>query len=177
MGLAMSPEQLSSLHDIFQLLEDNFRTLETGYVLQFMWRDLSSDFDVIGPYFTSAGNMEAKFVLACLFDTMFVFEVYGFRILGLVCDGASINLSLLKRLCGVRGQYGTDATAEGGITMVPSSFVNPYSGDRTHLIICPSHQINMHIKKILFTIHQLHDVCVFLVCIIVIYSRYYICLI
>ena len=50
-GLAMTSDQLSSLHDVFREIGEGFRTNNTSYVLQFMWRDLSSKFDVIGPHF------------------------------------------------------------------------------------------------------------------------------
>ena len=103
----MSPDQFASLH-VYQILGDGLRTKQTNYILQFMWRDLSSGFDVIGPYFTSEGGMDTKFLCACVMETMQVFETYGFRICSLVCDGASCNLSLLKCLCGISGVFGSD---------------------------------------------------------------------
>ena len=145
----MSADSLPSLHDVFRILDEEHRSHQATYVLQFMWRDVSSKFDVIGPYFTSERNFETKFIASCLFEAMFVFEVYGFEVSALVCDGASCNLSLLKHLCGVTGQYGARRTidasnpdAGGGVGEVPSWFINPYSGDKTHLIICPSHQVS-----------------------------------
>ncbi len=137
----MSADQLPSLHDIFKVLDNGFRTQQTSYVLQFIWRDLSSDFDVIGPYFTCDQGLEAKFLEACVFDTMYAFSAYGFAVLGLVCDGASCNLSFLKRLCGVSGQYGTNLQAVGGVGEVPCHFTNPFTGREVYLIICPSHQV------------------------------------
>jgi hypothetical protein len=143
----MTTDHLRSLHDVFRGLDDDFRTKKTTYVLQFMWRDLMSSFDTIGPYFTAEGSIETKFLVSCLFESMFVFETYGFRVYGLVCDGASCNLSLLKHLCGTSGQYGTDE--DEGVTNVPSSFLNPYSGHSVHLIICPSHQVSVEVTKFL----------------------------
>ena len=52
-------------------------------------------------------------------------EIYGFQVIGLVCDGVASNLALLKRLCGTSGQYGTDAVREGGIWFVSSSLSTP----------------------------------------------------
>ena len=69
-GLAMSPDELQSLHDVFQVLEEDSRTQKASYVLQFLWRDISSDFDVVGPHFTSDKSLEAKFLAACVLDTM-----------------------------------------------------------------------------------------------------------
>lgn len=139
-GLAMTPDHLCSLHDIFRSLDDEFRTKKTTYVLQFMWRDMSSHFDAIGPYFTAEKSLETKFLVSCLFESMFVFETYGFQVCGLVCDGASCNLSLFKHLCNTSGLYGTDE--DEGVTDVPSKFVNPYTGNNVHLIVCPSHQVS-----------------------------------
>lgn len=101
----MSTDQLCTLHDIYRMLDDTARTKQTTYVLQFMWRDVSSEFDIIGPYFTSADGLETKFLCACLMETMQVFEAYGFRISAIVCDGASCNLSLLKSLCEASGMF------------------------------------------------------------------------
>ncbi len=75
-------------------------TQKTTYVLQFLWRDLSPDFDLIGPYFTSCAGLDSRFTLACLFETMQSLQSDGFKVKALICDGASWNLSMLKKLCG-----------------------------------------------------------------------------
>lgn len=54
-GYAMSPEEIPWLHDVFMTVQDDFDERKTSYILQFLWRDLTSSFDVIGPYFTCAG--------------------------------------------------------------------------------------------------------------------------
>ena len=54
-GYAMSPEELPWLHDVFTSVGDAFDHQKKN-VLQFLWRDLTSRFDVIGPYFTCAGS-------------------------------------------------------------------------------------------------------------------------
>ena len=48
-GLAMSPEDMSSLHDIYMTYDEDTKTEQTTYVLQFLWRDLTSKFDIVGP--------------------------------------------------------------------------------------------------------------------------------
>ena len=95
-----------------------------------MWRDITSDFDVIGPYFTCEKSLEMKFLAACLFKAMYVFETYNSHILGLICDGASCNLAMLKRLCDRSGRYGSDMNSEVSSTHTPEewrswSFVPP----------------------------------------------------
>lgn len=94
--------------NVYELLDADFHTHQTTYVLQFMWRDITSDFEVIGPYFTCEKSLEMKFLAACLFEAMYVFETYNFHIVGLICDGASCNLGLLKRFCDRSGRYGSD---------------------------------------------------------------------
>ena len=34
------------------------------------WRDISSKYDIIGPYFTSSSGLDAQLTAACLYDTM-----------------------------------------------------------------------------------------------------------
>ena len=126
----MSMDNLPSLHDIFRLLAEDHRTHQATYVLQFMWRDVTSDFDVIGPYFTAATPFETKFLLSCLFEAMFVFETYGFEVVALICDGASCNLSLLKQLCGTTGKYGSLA-GDGDVKDIPSCLQELYIGRRS----------------------------------------------
>ena len=60
-GFAMTSQDMSTLH----------------YVLQ---RDLTSDLDITGPYYTSNGPFDAKFMLACVLDTMRKFHMYGFKV-------------------------------------------------------------------------------------------------
>ena len=73
-GVAISPDELRSLHDVYELLDADFRTHQITYVLRFWWRDITSDFDVIWPYLTCEESLEMKFQAACLFEAMYVFE-------------------------------------------------------------------------------------------------------
>ena len=54
-------------------------------------RNLLSEFDVIGPYFTIDSTMEAKFLYGIVVRTMLLHSVQT-----LVSDGESANLSLMK---------------------------------------------------------------------------------
>ena len=42
-GLCMTHNELSTLCDVYQTLSPNFRQKQTSYVLQTLWRDLTSD--------------------------------------------------------------------------------------------------------------------------------------
>ena len=70
MRLAMTPGDLSSLNDIYKVLQDPGNSMQTSYILQFLWRDLTSSYDIVGPYFTSSTSVENKFVTACIFETI-----------------------------------------------------------------------------------------------------------
>jgi len=74
-GLAMTEELQASLHDVFQLFDQDHRTKQTNYILQFLWRDLTSSFDIVGPYYTSNETMPAKFICSCVFQTLKLFKV------------------------------------------------------------------------------------------------------
>lgn len=133
-GLAMNYEDLASLNDVYQLLEDDCKTKQTSYILQFLWRDLTSPFDVVGPYFTSSSALESKFTLSCVLECMQIFHLYGFRTSLLVCDAAAPNVSVIKATTGTHGAYGNEG--------IKTYFQNPFDPTATiHWIICPSHQV------------------------------------
>ena len=97
-GIAMDHKDMSSLTDVYQLLDgDNVQ--QTSYILQFLWRDLTSP---LGPYFTCAKTIESKFVISCVFETI---HLYGLKTSLLVCDGASSNLSTIKATHDHYGAY------------------------------------------------------------------------
>ncbi len=52
-GHAMTHDELASLTDVYTVLKPDYRQRQTPYVLQTMWRDLTSDFDIMGPHYTS----------------------------------------------------------------------------------------------------------------------------
>ena len=80
-GLAMSTEDQASLHDVYQLFDKDKAVEQTAYVMQFLWRDLTSSYDIVGPYFTSSETFSAKTIHACVFETIQLFQV----ITGYIC--------------------------------------------------------------------------------------------
>lgn len=44
---AMSSDDFAGLHGMYQGLETDEKCQKTSYIIQFLWRDLSSEFDVI----------------------------------------------------------------------------------------------------------------------------------
>ena len=79
-GYAMTGDEMASITDLYQYLDKDATVPKTDYVMQTMWRDHSSNCDIIGPYYTSNGTMTAGFTLACLTDAMRKFHAYGFKV-------------------------------------------------------------------------------------------------
>ena len=102
----MTPGDMSTLHDAYQLVNEDTASKHTSYILQFLWRDLTSSFDVVGPYFTSSNPLESKFTVSCIIQTLRLFYLYSFHTCALVCDGAGANVSAIKSTCGTSGAYG-----------------------------------------------------------------------
>lgn len=55
-GLSMTANDMATLQDVYEELKAP-QTVKASYIMQFLWRDLTSDFDVIGPYFSSNKGM------------------------------------------------------------------------------------------------------------------------
>ena len=91
---------MSSLHDIYQEISTSGEIKKTSYFLQFLWRDITSNYDIIGPYYKSENRLDHKFIMICVLENMHLLSMYGFDVILLICDGASANLQLLKLLCG-----------------------------------------------------------------------------
>lgn len=48
----MVEDELPVLHDVYSYL--------VSYTVQFIWRDLTSGYDIIGPYFVVPNSMDAN---------------------------------------------------------------------------------------------------------------------
>ena len=141
-GLAMTPDDMSTLHNANQLVNEDTASEHTSYILQFLWRDLTSSFDVVGPYFTSSNPLESKFIVSCVIQTLRLFYLYSFHTCALVCDGAGANVSAIKSTCGTSGAYGIGPADDRH--KVDVFFPNPFEpGKKIFWIICPSHQVSV----------------------------------
>jgi hypothetical protein len=137
-GLAMLSDDLASLQDIYQLIDCDAKTQQTSYIMQFLWRDLTSGFDIVGPYFTSRKTFENKTILSCLLETLQNFHVHGFKTCLLVCDAASANVSTIKATCGDSGAYGLSPDLIDHHKVSPY-FQHPFDPTRKLFwMICPS---------------------------------------
>ena len=74
-GLAMDPNEIPCLGDIGA--EDN---RGAQYFLQFLWRDLTSDFDVIGPHYSCDHSVDCNFTLTHTMETINAFQAFGFKV-------------------------------------------------------------------------------------------------
>ena len=125
MGLAKKLTDLASLNDIYTILQSGESNKQTSYVLQFLWRDLTSSFDIAGPYFTSSSSVDAKFVLACVLETVKLFQCHGMKTSVLVCDRGSSNIATIKACHDHPGAYSI-SDGEDQFTVKPW-MLNPFN--------------------------------------------------
>ena len=145
----MTEEEMTSLCDVYQTLDPERKIKKTKSILQTIWRDLFSKFDVLGPYFTSETGFDAKSLITITQETMLKFHWFGFHTAVIVVDGASSNLSMIKLWTErIKGAYSTrDGTEDKHL--VKPWFIDPFNGHdhKVYFIICPSHQVS--IQKLL----------------------------
>ena len=58
----MTADDMTSLHDVYEELKAP-KAVKASYIMQFLWRDLTSDFDVIRPYYSSGKGLGCKFIV------------------------------------------------------------------------------------------------------------------
>ena len=56
---------------MYNLTLEDVTTNSTTYILQYLWCDLTSHFDVFSPHYTSSGVLESKFILM---ETIKIFQ-------------------------------------------------------------------------------------------------------
>ena len=139
LGLAMTADELGSLHDVYQTLQSDHRTQKASYVLQYLWRCTASDFDILELYYTAPATMSGKFILATLFDTMDALQLYGFKTKATISDGASTNLLAIKLLTGFgSGAFGNKPAGScQDIHEVKAWFTNPYTNEKVFTSFVP----------------------------------------
>ena len=133
----MTPQDPCSLNDVYKILHDPDTNKQTSYVLQFLWRDLSSIYDIVGPYFTCSNSVEGKFVIACVFETIKLFQFHGLKTSLLVCNGGPANIAAIKASHRHHGTYSVKDS--GDKFKVETWMINP--PHQIFWLICPSHQV------------------------------------
>ena len=140
-GLAMTPQDLASLDDLYALLKNPEESKQISYILQFLWRDLTSAYDIVGPYFTSSATVEAKFVLAFIFETIKLFQHHGPKTSILVYDGDSANVATIKASHDCQGAYCLNHNETDKYKVEPW-VINPFNPPhKLFWLVSPSHQV------------------------------------
>ena len=99
-GHSMTHDELASLCDVYAVLQPEYSKRQTTYVLQTLWRDLTSDFDVIGPHYTNDSPFSHHSLCRLLWDSIHQFHVCGFETDAVVCDGTTPNMTMVKEMSG-----------------------------------------------------------------------------
>lgn len=98
-GFTMAPDESPILHD-FYISAIQSGCQKASYIVQFLRRDLTSEYDMIGPYFSVPSSMDSNILQEFFMLCLKAFTAFGFGVAIVLCDGASSNLTLLKILCG-----------------------------------------------------------------------------
>ena len=144
-GFTIPEDELKVLHDVYSSTVEG-GAKKASYIVQFLWRDITSGYDLVGPYFpieaSITSNTLQEFVMLCLK----AFTAYGFKVSIILCDGASSNLTVLKILTGYERKELPVNEAAGNLHekfFLDVSFPNPEDphGRPIFVMICPSHQV------------------------------------
>lgn len=133
---------MASLCDVYQTLDPERKTKKTKSILQTIWRDLSSKFDVLGPYYTSESGFDAKSLITITQEVMLKFHWFGFHTAVIIVDGSSCNLSMIKLWTErKKGVYGVRDKESEDKHIVKPWFIDSFNGRKVYFVICPSHQV------------------------------------
>ena len=77
---------MSSFHNVYKEIDPSSEIKKASYILQILWRDITSIYDITGPYYTSECGLDHRFIMACVSETMHLFSIYGFDVILLICD-------------------------------------------------------------------------------------------
>ena len=78
-GHAMSHDELISLCDVYKTLSPDYQGRQTSYIMQTLWRDFTSDFDVIGPHYSNDSTFPHDATCRVLIDAIQQFHLCGFE--------------------------------------------------------------------------------------------------
>ena len=71
----MNAEDKASLHDEYELFHKDKPVEQTACIMQFLWWDFTSCYDIVGPYYTSLDDFTAKVIHTCALETIHLFQV------------------------------------------------------------------------------------------------------
>lgn len=106
-GLPSQFDDFSDLFDSFSTIKSQNPTKAAQFGLQFVWRDTTSAFDLLGPTWKFAEPYQPKHLLACLRRTIVSLRRYQFDVIAFICDCARVNLKAIQQLImGCSGNLG-----------------------------------------------------------------------
>ena len=123
----MTSKDMSSLNDVYRILTEPNSPSQTSYILQFLWRDLTSSYDIVGPYFTSLDSVDGKIVLSCVMETVKLFQIHRLNTSLLVCDGNAANLIAIKVTHGYSKAYSVLPNAAEDVFELKPWVINPFN--------------------------------------------------
>lgn len=157
----MDRDELVTLTDMFKNRTDRDAAMcQAEYSVQFLFRDLFSSGDVIGPCFMMNRSMSSSVIDSLVRETLMAFYRKDFRIIALVFDGASANLSYAKSMFSehISGSFGKSCSVDySGERLpddleqfrVPSSIPHPIEPDgRLFVVVCPSHVLKIMVNAL-----------------------------
>lgn len=110
----------------------------TQYILQFLWRDEASKFDVLGPWFTHNRDFNSPQLDAIFWKVIQHYSAVRMHVNLVVCDAASFNISFITNLCcGDEGQTNSNPKSA---TFEPKC-TNPFTERDIWFIVDPSHML------------------------------------
>lgn len=69
-GHSMTADEMATLQDLYK---DDMQASKADYILQTLWRDTSSNCDIVGPYYSSCGGFKAKHMISCISSNLRAF--------------------------------------------------------------------------------------------------------
>ena len=137
-GFTMAHAELPVLHDAFTSTIAS-GCQKTSYIVQFLWRDLTSGFDLIGPYIpvpkSVDSNVKKEFFMLCLEK--------------ILCGFPKTTPPIDEEAADERARYSVDML-----------FTNPEHpmGNPMLAMLCPSHQVTSFFKilLLLLLLHVIH---------------------
>jgi len=133
-----------SLNDIYKYLEEPESPKQASYILQFIWRDLTNNYDIVGPYFTSSDSVDGQFILTYIMESVKLFQFHGLRTSLLVCNGSPANVATIKLTHGHVGAYSLKSDTTGDKFEVKPFMINPFDPpNRIFWVLCPDFKFVM----------------------------------
>ena len=115
---------------------------------------MTSSYGIVGPYFTSSDCVDGKFILACVMETVKLFQVHGLKTSLLVCDGNAANLTAIKVIHEYSGAYLELSDAAEDAFKVKPWMVNPFNPPNfIYWVTYPTHQVKSSTNVLIFISH------------------------